>query len=173
VVDVLVGILISREITMRSAFWILLVGLVLPSRAAAQNCTGNACSAITIESDGGCIVVRNSGSRPVMVKPNATLVSYGTVYANSEFRPKVNLNANECATSYNFDYEARYEGDVTGTTASGAKCDKVRSSRELGYISGHETNFCIKKGYKRLFHNKKSQGFCFTGNKEACMAAVG
>jgi len=158
---------------MHSASWILLVGLVLPSGVAAQNCTGNACAAITIEKVGDCIIVRNNGSRPVIVKPNATLVSYGTVYANSVFRPKINLNPDACATSYNFDYTARFVGDVDVTTESGAKCQKVRSSKELGYISGHETKFCVSKGYERLFHTKKSEGFCFTGNKEACMAAVG
>jgi hypothetical protein len=99
-------------------------------------------------------------------------VSFGIVYANSEFSPMVGLDAARCATSYDHDYSAFFDGNAR--SESGA-CEKVRPLRDLGYGSGHKTKFCKRKGYAGVTNFPNSDyrdyggGFCYTGEQQACL----
>lgn len=74
-------------------------------------CTGDGCGYITIEkrSGDGCIVLKNRHSRPIDVKINTTFVSYGVIYANSEFVPKYGIGGENdpCIKDFNYSYSAK------------------------------------------------------------------
>lgn len=143
------------------------------STAHAGDCSGNGCDYIEIQQQGGCIVIVNTHSKPIRVKPDATFVSFGVVYANSEFIPKYGLDGEHCLKSYNYDYSAIVSG-----ASSSAECVKVRPLKDLGWRSGHKTRFCRNKGYRSVTNFPGSKyrdfdgGFCYTGKKAACLKAM-
>lgn len=155
----------------------LILALIFAStgaRVSAGECTGNACQDIAIKKVGDCIVIENTGDRPVIVTPKGAIgVSFGTVYAHSTFTPKLPLSGNQCLSSYSYDYAAVYEG---GSTGDG--CDMIRPLRELGYGDGHKSRFCRRKGYEGMTNFPHSKyhdyggGFCYTGDAKACLNLV-
>jgi hypothetical protein len=158
----------------RSGLTVLALTVFCATAAAhGGECSGNGCDYIQIQKRGGCIVILNTHSKPITVKPKATFVSFGLVYANSEFIPKYGLDNQDCLTSYNYDYSAI----VSGVTSSG-QCAKVRPLKDLGWRSGHKTNFCKGKGYKGVTNFPHSDyrdydgGFCYSGDKNACLESM-
>lgn len=166
----------SATTVILGSFAALSLGLILAPTGAssAGACTGNACRDIVITKVGGCIVIQNTGDRPVVVKPTGAVgVSFGTVYARSTFTPTLPLAGGQCLSSYSYDYTAVYEGG-----SSGSACQKVRPLEELGWGSGHKTNFCRSKGYEGMtnFPNSKYRdyggGFCYTGDRNECLSLM-
>ncbi len=79
----------------------------------ARSCRGNGCPFIEVQKRSGCIVLRNSYSHPIEVRPNAVLVSINVVYANSEEIPTgggLDSSSRSCLSEYNYDYSAKILG---------------------------------------------------------------
>ena len=54
-------------------------------------------------------------------------------------------------------------------------CKKFTSVKALGWKSGHKTKFCQSVGYQDVFNpfgDYSAGGYCFTGEKQACIAAI-
>jgi hypothetical protein len=156
------------------AFVLALMFAPADDRVSAGECTGKACQDIVIKKVGDCIVIENTGDRPVVVKPTGAVgVSFGTVYAHSTFKPTLPLSGNQCLSTYNYDYTAVYEGG-----SAGDGCEKIRPLRELGYGNGHKSRFCRRKGYEGMTNFPHSDshdyggGFCYTGDAQACLNLV-
>lgn len=61
------------------------------------------------------------------------------------------------------------------TATPEAECKKITSITQLGWRSGHKTNFCINIGYDGVhnpFGDYSQGGFCFTGDSKACISEI-
>jgi hypothetical protein len=75
------------------------------SMSFAQSCSGNGCSKITLEKrNDGCMVFRNSGTKPIAISHNVAGVSVGTAYANSVF--VLMAGPGQCMTGFGANYTA-------------------------------------------------------------------
>ena len=54
------------------------------------------------------------------------------------------------------------------------RCESVVPIKELGWSSGHKTNFCISKGFDGNFNfgEYSAGGYCYKGDYEACKVRV-
>jgi hypothetical protein len=70
---------------------------------------------------------------------------------------------------------ARQSEAATAALTKLSTCNKVVSIRELGWRSGHKTNFCKAHGYAGVhnpFGDYSLGGYCYSGDLDTCMAEV-
>jgi hypothetical protein len=64
---------------------------------------------------------------------------------------------------------------ATPSSAPKPTCLAIKSIRELGWKSGHKTNFCRERGYDGVhnpFGNYSAGGSCFRGDAAVCISEI-
>jgi hypothetical protein len=137
----------------------------------AGQCSGNGCQYTSLEMQGNCLAVRNSGPAAIQFAGVGAGTPAGVVYAHST--ALLTLQG-QCYSNFPWNYTSYIVGNVN----PGNGCIRVQNMHTLGFGGGNKTSFCQSKGYDgptnfpgtKYYDN--GGGWCYSGNEAACLAAV-